>query len=77
MVGLVNRLTSQVGSKKMAIAILKKRGHVDAKGKLTAAGRKRQSLGAAGRAKDRAAKTSGGKASQYKYNPRTNRATKK
>ena len=43
--------------------------------KLTKKGKKRQKMGAAGRAKDRAAKRSGHKASEYKYNPRTNRAT--
>lgn len=45
--------------------------------KLTAKGKKRQAMGAAGRAKDKAAKASGRKASSYKYNPRTNRATLK
>lgn len=45
--------------------------------KLTAKGEKRQEMGAAGRAKDRAAKASGGSPSDYKYNPQTNRATKK
>lgn len=45
---------------------------------LTAKGAKRQEMGAAGRAKDRAAKASGNhKASEYAYNPRTNRATLK
>jgi hypothetical protein len=33
-------------------------------------------MGNAGRAKDRAAKASGGKASDFKYNPKTNQATK-
>jgi len=42
---------------------------------LTEYGKKRQAMGAAGRAKDRAAKASGRKASEYVYNPRTNRAT--
>lgn len=44
---------------------------------LTAKGRKRQGMGAAGRAKDRAASKSGRSTSEYKYNPRTNRATLK
>jgi hypothetical protein len=43
---------------------------------LTAKGAKRQAMGAAGRAKDRAAKVSGGKAADYSYNAKTNRATK-
>lgn len=61
----------------MAIALLKKRGQLDSSGKLTAKGKKRQALGNDGRAKDRAAKRGGGKASDYKYNPKTNRATRK
>lgn len=44
---------------------------------LTEYGKKRQAMGAAGRAKDRAAKQSGKPASSYGYNPRTNRATPK
>lgn len=44
---------------------------------LTEYGKKRQSMGAAGRAKDRAAKRSGRKPSEYKYNAKTNRATLK
>jgi hypothetical protein len=43
--------------------------------KLTKKGKKREKMGAAGRAKDRAAKRSGRKASEYKYNPRNNQAT--
>jgi len=74
---LVKRLTSQVGSKQLAVNLLKKRGHLNSSGKLTKEGKKRQSLGAAGRAKDRAAKYSGNKSSDYKYNKRTNIATKK
>lgn len=44
---------------------------------LTEYGKKRQAMGAAGRAKDRAAKRSGRKPSEYKYNAKTNRATLK
>lgn len=45
---------------------------------LTSKGAKRQAMGAAGRAKDRAAHASGThSASAYKYNPKTNRATLK
>lgn len=51
---------------------LKKGSH-----KLTKKGKKRQKMGAAGRAKDRAAKRSGRKASEYKYNPRNNQASLK
>lgn len=61
----------------MAAALLKKRGQMDNKGNLTAEGKKRQAMGNDGRAKDRAAKRSGKKASAYKYNSKTNRATLK
>lgn len=43
----------------------------------TEKGKRRGKMTPAARAKDRAAKRSGGKPSQYKYNARTNRATKK
>ena len=77
---LETRLTRQLASKgvnganSMAKTLLKKRGQMDASGKLTAEGKKRQALGNAGRAKDRAAKASGHKPSDYKYNPKTNSA---
>lgn len=44
---------------------------------LTAKGAGRQEMGAAGRAKDRAAKAAGGNASDYSYSKKTNRARKK
>jgi len=44
---------------------------------LTSKGAKRQAMGAAGRAKDRAAKAGGGKPSDYDYSKKTNRATKR
>lgn len=65
------------GAAGMAMALLKKRGQVDNKGKLTAKGKKRQAMGNDGRAKDRAAKKSGKSASSYNYNAKTNRATLK
>jgi len=74
---LVKRLTAQTGSEGMAIALLKKRGQMDDKGKLTAKGKERDDMTAAERAKDRAAKDHGGKAADYKYSPRTNTARKK
>lgn len=80
MPNLIKRLTSQLTAKhvknasSVAAALLTKRGQMKG-GKLTAKGKARQALGAAGRAKDRAAKTSGRKASDYKYNAKTNRAT--
>lgn len=75
---LLTRLTNQLrskgvkGAKNMAAALLTKRGQLSG-GKLTSEGKKRQSLGASGRAKDRAAKASGHKASAFNYNPKTNR----
>jgi len=44
---------------------------------LTAYGKRRQAMGAAGRAKSRAAKESGKPASSYSYNAKSNRATLK
>lgn len=74
---LFKRLTSQLkGNSKLAAALLTKRGDVK-NNKLTAKGKKRQALGAAGRAKDRASKNSNHSLSSYKYNPKTNRATLK
>lgn len=80
---LQTRLTRQLASKgvkgaaKMADTLLKKRGDLTSDGTLTAHGKARQALGNDGRAKDRAAKASGGKPSDYKYNAKTNKATKK
>lgn len=80
---LVQRLTRQLASRgvkgavSMAVSLLKKHGNMDASGKLTAKGKKRQKMGNGGRAIDRAAKSSGRKASDFKYNPKTNRATLK
>lgn len=80
---IVKRLTNQLASKGnknakgMAIALLKKQGNMSSDGKLTAKGKKRQAMGNDGRAKDRAAKASGHKASDYQYNAKTNQATLK
>jgi hypothetical protein len=76
-------LTSQLeeqgnaDARQMAIDLLKKAGNLDAGGELTAKGRERQAMGAGGRAKDRAAKASGGAhaARDYRYDANTNRAT--
>lgn len=76
--GLIDRLTAQVGSRKMALSLLRKRGHVEAHSEqLTKEGKHRDSLGAAGRAKSRAVKAGGGRASDYSYNYDTNRTRKK
>jgi len=74
---LVNRLAAQVGDKGEAIAILKKRGDMSAKGTLTSKGKKRDNMTAKQRALDRAAKESGDTSKAFKYNPKTNRATRR
>lgn len=80
--GLVDRLTHQLAAsgvkdaKDEAIAILTKRGHWK-DGALTEEGKKREALGAEGRAKDRAVKKYGGKPSDYTYDRKTNYARKK
>lgn len=71
---LIDRLAAQVGSRDTALEILKKRGHVDSSGQLTAEGRKRDMMTAEERAKDRAAKRTGKPANQFTYNPETNTA---
>lgn len=69
---LVDRLMAQVGSKSLAIGILKKRGDMTDSGELTVKGRKRNNMTAEERAKDRASKASGKPDSSFIYNPRTN-----
>jgi hypothetical protein len=76
---LVHQLQAKGKSKKAAYAIataaLNRAG--DTKGnKATAKGTKRGNMTPAARAKDRQAKYSGGKPSDYKYNKKTNIATK-
>jgi hypothetical protein len=74
---LINRLTAQVGSKKLAISILQKRGQLKSDGKtFTELGNKRNAMTASQRAKDRAVKRSGGSVQDFTYNPKTNTATK-
>ena len=72
---LVDRLAAQVRSKSFAIALLKKRGDLTASGELTAKGKARDAMIAEERAIDRASKESGKPASEYTYDPTTNRAT--
>lgn len=74
---LVSRLSAQVGSRSMAIGLLKKRGHMKEDGTLTDEGKKRNKMSAKERAIDRAVKLSGKSPSKYKYNPKTNAATLK
>lgn len=82
--GLLNRLISQLiadgkswaEARRLAIALLRERGHMEATTtNLTPKGLARQALGAAGRAKDRASVASGHPVDDYTYSPKTNRAT--
>ena len=79
---LPERLTRQLAAKgvddakDVAYALLTKRGHMKG-GELTSAGKKREAMGAEGRAKDRAIKRSGGAPSDYTYDAKTNAARKK
>ena len=75
---LIDRLTAQVGSRDLALKLLVERGHMyPGTETLTPEGQKRDNMTAEERAKDRAAKSSGANPSAFKYNPRTNRATKR
>ena len=69
---LVKRLIAQVGDKGFAYALLKKRGHMNPDGTLTAEGHKRNKMTAAERAHDRADTTP----HTHEYNPETNRTEK-
>ena len=82
MANIVKRLTNQLGSKGVknakAVAIGKLTQYGILKdGKLTEKGKKRQAMGASGRAKDRAAKAAGRSTKEYTYDKKTNRATLK
>ena len=70
---LVDRLMAQVGSRSLAIGILKKRGDMSDSGILTAKGQSRNNMTAEERAKDRASKSTGKPTSKFTYNPATNR----
>lgn len=74
---LIARLSAQVGDEKTALAILRKRGHVDEQGKLTASGKRRDAMTAKERAIDRESKKTGNPKKKYVYNKKTNRATLK
>ena len=75
---LVARLTAQVGSREMAVKILRQRGHMEMDSeRLTPAGQARDGMTAKERALDRASARSAHPASAYKYNPATNSATLK
>jgi hypothetical protein len=83
---LLARLTTQLvadgrpwaEARALAIKLLRERGQMKPDSvELTPKGVARQALGAAGRAKDRAAVAAGRDPSDYTYAPRTNRATLK
>jgi hypothetical protein len=74
---LIERLAAQVGSREKAELILKRRGQMDEKGNLTAKGKARNNMTASERAIDRESRRSGRRKTEYKYDPRTNRATLK
>jgi hypothetical protein len=78
---LVEQLKAKGHPEKAAQAIaqshLHKTGSVTKSGEMTAKGRERSEMGAAGRAKDRAARAHGGKPSDYVYNPQINSARRK
>lgn len=83
---ILDRLVSQLQAKGMpkakayavAVKTLQRSGSFKAgTTELTSKGATRQKMGAAGRAKDRAAKAAGGSPEDYTYNPRTNIAHRK
>ena len=83
---IMDRLVSQLRrkglSKSKAYAVatstLQKSGSLKkGSNKLTSKGKKRQAMGASGRAKDRAASKSGRSKNAYSYSKKTNRATLK
>lgn len=83
---LIDRLAEQLKdsgtpvatARGIALSILRDRGHVHPNSEmLTAEGERRDQMGAAGRAIDRASKASGRSTSDYQYDTRTNRATLK
>ena len=74
---MLDRLAAQVGNKEEAQRLLIARGHMTKDGKWTAEGEKRNAMTAGERAIDRAATAGNKRPDQYKYNPKTNRATLK
>lgn len=75
---LLKRLTAQVGGDRdLARKILVKRGHMDAEGNLTEAGRARDRMTAAERAIDRSERRLNASEEELDYNPHTNYAGKR
>ncbi len=74
---LINRLSSQVGSRAKAISILQNRGHLELDGKtLTEKGLERNAMSAEERAIDRKSKRLNKPFDAFSYNPITNTADK-
>lgn len=82
---LLDRLTDQIAAsgksrelaRNIAIKTLRGRGHMKPDSEeLTSEGRYRESLGAAGRAMDRAAKGTNSSMFEFNYNPLTNKGYK-
>jgi len=72
---LIDRLASQVGSKKNAIYLLQKRGHLMPDGKtFTEEGMRRNSMTASERAVDRASKRLGVGSENFDYDVLNNKA---
>ena len=72
---LIDWLAAQMGSRDAAIKQLMQRGHLKPDGRtFTPEGAARNSMTAAERAKDRAAKAAGKDAKQFIYDPKTNAA---
>lgn len=75
---LLERLEGQVGSRKLAIKLLRKRGHMhEDSERLTAEGTDREWLGREGRAKSRAVKRTGGSMADYDYDHETNKTKRR
>jgi 2-hydroxychromene-2-carboxylate isomerase len=74
---MLQRLTAQVGSETEAKRLLIARGHMTENGAWTPAGAARNAMTAAERAKDRESKRTGLPTSYFRYDPKTNRATKR
>jgi hypothetical protein len=75
---LLQRLAAQMGGNEQAARdVLVKRGHMTPDGKFTKEGEARNQMTAEERAKDRASKETGTPVSRLKYDPKTNRATKR
>ena len=68
---------SEGAAQAIAQSVLSKSGNVDNHGKATSKGKSRGKMTPAARAKDRKAKVTGGKPSDYKYKKSNNTAVKK